>query len=287
MINPLEVNKKNISDFFSHKSDYWINLYESDENPSSFMRYELISRKKTVFNLFDNLIKDANKKVLDIGCGIGNYLEEVHNRGHKIYGIDIAENMLKTSQKRLKNYFDKPAALCRTDIENLPFSDNSFDVVLCVGVLEYLKEDNKSLNQIARILKPEGILIFTLPNILSLKNFLDPYFIIYKGWKYLFKKFKKSKKNLEIKDIGLNTEFTNRRYRINTVDPILKNNGLNIVSKLSVAYGPPRFCYKDYIPLKTNIKISDYLIKQSNKKIFSFLKSFANRWVICVRKEIE
>ena len=284
----LEDSKKKISDFFSHKSDYWVNLYESDEHPSSFMRYELISRKRTIFNLFDALISEKNKSVLDIGCGIGNYLEELHKKGHKITGIDIAENMLKTSKERIKKYIQIPP-LCRTDIENLPFPNNHFDVVFCVGVLEYLESDVKALEQISRVLKPNGILFLTLPNILSIKNFLDPYYLLNKGWKFLYKrvvkKETKPRKDFKLNDIALNTEFTNRRYTLNQVDPIFKQNNLKVVEKLSVAFGPPRFWQKDYISLKTNIKISDFLIRQSNRKSFSFLKKFANRWVICVRKE--
>ena len=281
--------KKNISDFFSHKSDYWVNLYESDENPSSFMRYELISRKRTVFNLLDKLIPGKNKTVLDIGCGIGNYLEDLYKRGHKINGIDIAENMLQTSKERLKKYFEFPP-LCRTDIENLPFPDNQFDVVFCVGVLEYLKSDVKSLEQISRVLKPGGFLILTLPNFLSIKNFLDPYYFLNKGWRFFFKKIlkkkTKSQKDFQLKDIALNSDFTNRRYTLNQIDPIFRNNNLNVVSKLSVAFGPPRFWQKEYITLSRNIKISDFLNRQSNKRLFSFLKYFANRWVICVQKVI-
>ena len=284
----LDDSKKNISDFFSQKSNYWVNLYESDENPSSFMRYELISRKKTIFNLFDTLITEKNKIVLDIGCGIGNYLEELHKKGHIINGIDIAENMLQTSKERLKKYINAPP-LCRTDIENLPFPDNKFDVVFCVGVLEYLKSDAKALGQISRVLKPSGLLFLTLPSILSIKNFLDPYYFLNRGWKFLYKRVVKKKTepriNFKLKDIALNTEFTNRRYTLNQVDPIFRQNNFKVVKKLSVAFGPPRFWQKDYISLKTNITISDFLIRQSNRKSFSFLKKFANRWVICVRKE--
>ncbi len=286
----MEDSKKNISDFFSHKSNYWVNLYESDENPSSFMRYELISRKKTLFELFDTLVVEKNQIVLDIGCGIGNYLEELYKRGHKILGIDIAENMIKTSRERLSRYLEFPP-LCRTDIENLPFPDNHFDVIFCVGVLEYLKSDARSLEEISRVLKPNGLLFLTLPGLLTMKNFLDPYYFFYRGWKFLFKRIEMKRNNSQkengLKDISLNSEFTNRRYRINTIDPLLKRNNLNVVSKISVAYGPPRFWLKDYIPLRTNIKTSDLLVRQSNKKPFSFLKSFANRWIICVRKQVK
>ena len=284
----LEDSKKNISDFFSDKSDYWVNLYENDDHPSSFMRYELISRKKTIFNLFDILITEKNRTVLDIGCGIGNYLEELYKKGHLINGIDISENMLRTSKERLKKYISVPP-LCRTDIENLPFPDNKFDVVFCVGVLEYLESDEKALEQISRVLKPGGLLFLTLPNILSIRNFLDPYYLLNKGWKFLYKrvvrKKTKPRKDFKLKDIALNTEFTNRRYTLNQVDPIFNQNNLKVLKKLSVAFGPPRFWLKDYITLKTNITISDFLIRQSNRKSFSFLKKLANRWVICVRKE--
>jgi len=287
MIINSDKHKKNISDFFSHRSNYWVKLYGDEKNPVNFTRYELASRKSTVFKQVGSVDNIKTIKVLDIGCGIGNYLEELLQRGCSVTGIDISINMLQLSKARLQKYSSNPP-LSLADIEKLPFNNNKFDLVFCVGVLEYLKTDEKALSEISRILKPGGRIFLTLPNILSIKNFLDPYYFFKRGFKYisrkLFKKTETKKLNNELKDIALNSEFTNRRFFLRQLSPLFLKNNLSTLNTFCVSFGPPRFWLKDYLPLKTNIKISNFMIATSNIKLFSFIKYLANRWVICVQK---
>lgn len=287
MIDNPDKHKKNISDFFSHRSDYWVKLYGDENNPSNFTRYELASRKRTVFKHLESVRDTDTVKVLDIGCGIGNYLEELIQRGYSVTGVDVSINMLQISKDHLQKYISHPP-LGLADIEKLPFNNNEFDIIICVGVLEYLKRDDFAISEVSRVLKPGGRFFLSLPNIVSIKNFLDPYYFFSRGSKFIsrkiFKKKSTKKINIELKDIALNSEFTNRRFFLRQLNPLFSKNNLSTLNTLSVSFGPPRFWLKDYLSLKTNINISNFIIAASNFKIFSFIKYLANRWVICVKK---
>ena len=60
-----------------------------------------------------------------------------------------------------------PIADVKADICDLPFSDNSFDVILCNHVLEHIPDDTKAMKELHRIMKPNGWGIFQIPQDLS------------------------------------------------------------------------------------------------------------------------
>ncbi|NNL16232.1 MAG: class I SAM-dependent methyltransferase [Flavobacteriaceae bacterium] len=62
---------------------------------------------------------------------------------------------------------NSPLADVKADICNLPFKDNEFDFILCNHVLEHIPDDNKAMNELFRVLKPDGMGIFQIPQDLS------------------------------------------------------------------------------------------------------------------------
>ncbi len=80
--------------------------------------------------------------------------------------MDFSEEMVQRTQERLDNH---AKVLCG-DVEQIPFKDSLFDVVLCVGVLGYLGEDSHALQEINRVLKPNGLLLVNVENMMSLSN---------------------------------------------------------------------------------------------------------------------
>ena len=75
--------------------------------------------------------------------------------------------------KRLQNLdytttdLNSPLADVKADICDLPFNDNTFDFILCNHVLEHIPDDTKALQELFRVLKPEGMGIFQIPQDLS------------------------------------------------------------------------------------------------------------------------
>ena len=142
------------------------------------IRYYLISKFQGI----------KNKKILDLGGGIGIILSEIPEDNLKI-NLDIAFSDLKQSKKVLS---DKDDQICSNMIE-IPFADNVFDYVISASVLQYiriedLKNSNsrneidfkfilteKSLIEIKRVLKPEGKLFLVTPNNTFYKSYMFNY----------------------------------------------------------------------------------------------------------------
>lgn len=99
-------------------------------------------------------------RCLDVGCGTGNsYAGELLRKGISYVGVDISRQAV--------------AAACASgldahvvaDAAELPFADESFDVVLCIEVLEHLFSPHLAVGEIRRVLRPGGRLVASAPNI--------------------------------------------------------------------------------------------------------------------------
>lgn len=104
-------------------------------------------------------------KVLEAGCGIASYF----NFGARTYlvGIDISDQQLQQNdviQERILG-----------DIQTYPLPRNEFDVVVCWMVLEHLSRPKDALANMFRSLKPGGILILGIPNLLSVKGMVTKF----------------------------------------------------------------------------------------------------------------
>ena len=100
---------------------------------------------------------------LDAGCGDGRYLAAVARaRGAaRIVGTDISERILATARAAAAPFEPE---LARANLESLPFEDAEFDLALCSQVVEHLLDVDAGLGELARVLRPNGMLILTTDN---------------------------------------------------------------------------------------------------------------------------
>lgn len=102
----------------------------------------------------------ANRKsftILDAGCGDG-ILQRYLSSHHTYIGVDFSTRPLLRAQRF------NPATYFRADLNYLPFPNATFDSVLSLQALQYLDRPDIALAQMARVLKPGGILLLTVPN---------------------------------------------------------------------------------------------------------------------------
>jgi 2-polyprenyl-3-methyl-5-hydroxy-6-metoxy-1,4-benzoquinol methylase len=100
------------------------------------------------------------KQVLEVGCGAGIGLGYLAKRAKKVIGTDYSEDNLRYAQQHYKGKIE----LLLQDAHNLAFKDNSFDVIVVMEVIFYLRHVGKFLDECHRVLKKEGTLIICLPN---------------------------------------------------------------------------------------------------------------------------
>jgi ubiquinone/menaquinone biosynthesis C-methylase UbiE len=105
-------------------------------------------------------------KILNIGAGTGDDLKVLKDFG-KNYVIDIDANALAVIDPALCE--DKREA----DACDLPYENNFFDVVISCDCFEHIQDDHKAISEVHRVLKPGGILIFTVPAFQSLYSSHD------------------------------------------------------------------------------------------------------------------
>ncbi len=128
-------------------------------------------------DLIRRYVELENARVLDIGCGIGAYVEKFRDRDARAFGVDVDAEKLADA-RREKNLLTLAASVS----EALPFADNSFDAVLLHEVIEHVANDAQTIREAERVMKRGGIMIVFAPNRLYPFETHGAYF----GTRYVF-----------------------------------------------------------------------------------------------------
>jgi phosphatidylethanolamine/phosphatidyl-N-methylethanolamine N-methyltransferase len=110
--------------------------------------------QKMAMNAMD--IKPQHK-VLEVGIGTGLTLP-LYRKEQDIVGIDLSQGMLSKAEDRIKVLGMKNVSLKVMSGENLKFDDDSFDVVFAPSVLSVVSDPMKTLEEMRRVIKPEGVI---------------------------------------------------------------------------------------------------------------------------------
>jgi ubiquinone/menaquinone biosynthesis C-methylase UbiE len=126
-----------------------------DVSEKEYFNY-LMKRTKLSFLtrklMYTSLLKKVKGKTLDIGCGLGEMLYICKNG----VGVDINIYCVEYCRSKGLKCFVGSA-------EKIPFKEGSFDTMLCFHVLEHLRDANKAIKEIRRVLKIGGELILVVP----------------------------------------------------------------------------------------------------------------------------
>jgi ubiquinone/menaquinone biosynthesis C-methylase UbiE len=109
-----------------------------------------------------------SSRILDAGCGSGVTAGKLMEGGYAVWGIDFAEPMIRQARELCGSH-----QFAVGDIEHMPYADNAFDMVVSLGVIEYLESDEQVLREIRRVLRPGGRAVIAISNGSSLLLRLD------------------------------------------------------------------------------------------------------------------
>ena len=111
------------------------------------------------------MLRGEHGRTLDLGCGTGSAFHMLRTREFEVVGIDMSSRMLAVAKQRYAD--DRRIQVSLGDAEFLPFAAASFDAVTCLGVFESLPDYAPTLREIARVLRPGGLLVLSVPSRIS------------------------------------------------------------------------------------------------------------------------
>nr|WP_321236190.1 class I SAM-dependent methyltransferase [uncultured Psychroserpens sp.] len=101
----------------------------------------------------------ADQKLLDIACGLGRLLDASQDYNVEPYGIDISDVAISKAKERFPNF-----NLSVANAERIPFDDNSFDLITCIGSLERMLNTQNALKEMLRVGKQNSKYCFLVRN---------------------------------------------------------------------------------------------------------------------------
>lgn len=151
------------NDYYNHLGEDW---YSADDDPIAVLRYEGAAKNPWVEKTIKEHINHTDIKIADIGCGAGFLSNHLSKSFSEVNGLDASESTLQIAKTK-----DITGKVNYTlgDAYNLPYANNSMDVVCAMDFLEHVEDPERVVKECSRILKPGGLFFYHTFN----RNFLS------------------------------------------------------------------------------------------------------------------
>ena len=207
-------------------------------------------------NNFKKFVKD-NNKILDLGCGNGKLRLLFKDVKIDYTGVDNSNQLIRIAQER-ENFRIANQNFIISDVYNLPFMDNTFDVIFFIAVFHHIPGHDlrqKTLAEIKRVLKPGGTLVMTNWNRYQRRGTQLKYIIKYTWLKII------GRSELDFKDVWLPwmRGKAYRYYHAFTLGELKKNisqSGLKLQENYLAMWGGKRVSNLGYLSAANLVTIA-------------------------------
>jgi SAM-dependent methyltransferase len=114
----------------------------------------------TKLSIDSRLLPRGGARVLDVGCGDGRHVAAAVERSCRAVGVDYDVAALRAARAQTRGRAD----LIVADATHLPFRDGTFDAAICTETLEHLPDDTGAMHELARVVRPGGLLLGAVPS---------------------------------------------------------------------------------------------------------------------------
>lgn len=251
---------------FEATADNWRELYEREDIYARIYQ----SRRDAVLQWVDSLALPAGTSVLEVGCGPGLTAVELALRGHAVTAVDIAPAMISMTRK-LAAEKEVSVRTLVGDVCNLPFPNDTFSLVLSMGVVEWIPKFEGAIHALARTLAPGGNLIVTTDNEYALNRLLDP---LLNPVLEPFKRFLRNRAPKARPGV----------HSVGQFDAAIKNAGLQIVASRTLGFGPFTFFKFPAMPRGLSIRLDRHLQDAADRGA-ALLRERGHIYAVLARKQ--
>ncbi len=266
-----------VNAYFQTQSAFWKNIYVDDGVYAEIHR----NRQAVALAWIDSLALSEGSQILEVGCGAGFMSISLARRGFRVCSIDSVEDMVEQASKHADEAgFAGLLSLSVGDAYALAFENESFDLVVALGVIPWLERPELAMQEMARVLKPGGYGILTSDNRARLNNLLDPWlnpvFAPLKRWtKILLARVGFRRRSLG--DVGA----TCRSCRF--IDQVLARIGLVKIKGVTLGFGPFSLLRRKVIPEPLATALHHRLQRLADRNIPVF-RSIGSHYIVLVKK---
>jgi len=218
-----------VQQHFRSTLPYWEQIY-ADRSVYGRIYQE---RARRAIACVDRIGLSSGASVLEIGCGPGVIATAMARKGVTVSAIDTLEEMVERTQAVAHESGVGSRVFAQVGhVEHVPYADAAFDLVVLIGVSEWLVSLTQPLREIFRVLKPAGHLIISADNNWPLHQILDPVFN--PALKPLKRRIGKA-----LRAVGLRTRQPRfHAYSLADFDRALARAGFDKIAGQTVGFGP-------------------------------------------------
>ena len=242
-----------VDSYFAGRADYWDEIYDQ----SGLVPLIYQARLDRALASIRSMQLAVGSPVLEVGCGTGRLAVPMAERGLQVIATDTVAAMRTATMRRAERAgVQRNLSTVDADVLRLPFADESFLLVIALGVLPWVASGPKALSEMARVVAPGGFLLVTSDNVLALHRWVDPLRnpVLSPIWRGL---------RSWIGRTGILSRYSGppvpRLELPTSIDRMLIRLGLELVSSRTVGFGPFTFCSRDLLSDETAIRLNGSL----------------------------
>jgi ubiquinone/menaquinone biosynthesis C-methylase UbiE len=207
---------------------HWRSIYSEDGIAPLIYQ----QRRMRALQYIDDLCLPPNASLLEIGCGPGIMTVDLARRGFSVEAIDTVQGMLEETSRAIRQAgVEDRVHVSQSDARRLNFSESTFDLVLMIGVTDWLDSLDAPFLEVHRVLKPGGFLVVSAGNAWPLHEMLDPW--LNPAWVPVRRFAGRLLRKTGLRKPRART----KAYRTRNFDTILSAAGLQAIRRSTLGFG--------------------------------------------------
>lgn len=263
-----------IDSYFHEQAPYWQEIYKG----TGVMDLVHQLRLRVVLDFASKLAPSRARRVLDAGCGAGLTTVELARRGYCVYAVDSVPDMIELTRAAAdREEVQSRVRLARGNVQDLPFADACFDLVIASGVLPWVPDPEDAVRELSRVLKPGGRIILTTDNRWGLCWVLDP---LTNPW---LKPLKDALMNLMPRILKVKPRARVRMTSITECARLLRANNLSVYEQSTLGFGPFSFFKREVLPQGAGVRVHGRLQTLADRE-YPVLRWAGAQYVVMAEK---